>query len=337
MHRVLKTPIEVERVRDVDEDTGEFIDPFVEKDRWLLNFQHAGRWGDAEQGEVTTRASFATVSDIDYLSDIGGDIGSRSLQNATDEVGDSISDVRRIPALRRHGTVSWHKDAVTASIMVERQQQMDASRREAYQRLPQAEFKHKDRYGWLETSTEFQYSFFERKNNTSRRNLARIRGERVLLDWQASVPMNTVWGYAEPAVYLQHRECDLRDQPASTPVRPEVTIPSFSFDTGLYFDRFFRLADLNLQQTLEPRLYYLYTEYEDQSFLPAFDASNPRASFAQLTRRNRFVGPDRLSDANHLSVGLSSEFLDTDSGRTLGTFEIGQAYYFREREVVFVE
>ncbi len=110
------------------------------------------------------------------------------------------------------------------------------------------------------------------------------------------------------------------------------TAPIFSLDTGLEFDRYWGKHDW-LTQTLEPRAYYLYVPYRDQSNIPVFDTYLPPLDMQRLFSDNRFSGPDRLGDANRLSLGLTSRFLDNDSGRQLFTLGFGQAFYFRNRDV----
>ena len=53
----------------------------------------------------------------------------------------------------------------------------------------------------------------------------------------------------------------------------------------------------------------------------------------QLFRTNRYVGADRLSDANQISIGVTSRLLDTDTGKQFISGTIGQAYYFDEPRV----
>jgi len=45
------------------------------------------------------------------------------------------------------------------------------------------------------------------------------------------------------------------------------------------------------------------------------------------------VGPDRLGDANQLSLGLTSRFLNSSSGEELLSLALGQTLYFRNRDV----
>jgi LPS-assembly protein len=80
-------------------------------------------------------------------------------------------------------------------------------------------------------------------------------------------------------------------------------------------------------------LYYLYSEYEEQTDQPDFDSAELTFTYSQLFRETRFSGRDRLDDANQLSVGLSTQFIDTSSGKTLFSASLGQIFYFRDRKV----
>ncbi len=110
------------------------------------------------------------------------------------------------------------------------------------------------------------------------------------------------------------------------------TAPIFSLDTSLDFERYWGKNDW-LTQTLEPRAYYLYVPYRDQSNIPVFDTYLPPLDMQRLFSDNRFSGPDRLGDANQISLGLTSRFLNDNSGQQLFTLGFGQAFYFRNRDV----
>ena len=110
------------------------------------------------------------------------------------------------------------------------------------------------------------------------------------------------------------------------------TAPIFSLDTGLDFERLWGKGGW-LTQTLEPRAYYLYVPYRNQSDIPIFDTYQPPLDMLQLFSDNRFTGLDRLGDANQISLGLTSRFINNASGQQLFTAGIGQAFYFRNRDV----
>lgn len=108
--------------------------------------------------------------------------------------------------------------------------------------------------------------------------------------------------------------------------------PIASIDAGLRFAR--RLGDGGwLTQTLEPRINYLYVPFRDQSDIPIFDTYLPPLTMERLFSTNRFVGPDRLGDANRISLGLTSRFLDNRTGKQLFTLGIGQSFFFGNRRV----
>ena len=79
---------------------------------------------------------------------------------------------------------------------------------------------------------------------------------------------------------------------------------------------------------------YLYVPFRNQNDLPVFDTAPADLNLVQLFRTNRYVGADRLSDANQISVGVTSRLLDAENGKQFISGTIGQAYYFDEPRVV---
>jgi len=115
-----------------------------------------------------------------------------------------------------------------------------------------------------------------------------------------------------------------------TPVR---TLPVLSAGTGLVFERTTGSSGQR-RQTLEPRVMYLYVPYRDQSAIPVFDTALPDLNMVELFRTNRYVGADRVGDANQLNVGVTSRLLDAGGGRQYLSATLGQAFYFEEPRVV---
>lgn len=109
--------------------------------------------------------------------------------------------------------------------------------------------------------------------------------------------------------------------------------PIFDFDAGLFLERPWTWWGQSMTQTLEPRLYYLRVPYRDQSDLPIFDTQELPFSFAQLFRWNRFTGADRQTDANQLTLALTTRWLEDSVGRERMRASIGQVRYFEPRRV----
>ncbi|MCI0433357.1 MAG: LPS assembly protein LptD, partial [Gemmatimonadetes bacterium] len=131
---------------------------------------------------------------------------------------------------------------------------------------------------------------------------------------------------------LNHTAYSLDDVATGFDDAPSRTAPIMSVDTGLIFERDVGSHGQRLH-TLEPRLLYLYVPFREQDDLPVFDTALPDLNLVQLFRTNRFVGPDRLSDANQLAVGLTTRLLDAAGGRQYVSATIGQAYYFDNPQV----
>jgi LPS-assembly protein len=176
----------------------------------------------------------------------------------------------------------------------------------------------------------------------------RVEGNRLHIKPSLSVPFKNSYAYITPKISLDmvtysldNEEKDIRyggsisnpDTTILTDDSPSRVEPIVSIDSGLFFDRNLTLFDTSLQQTLEPRLFYLYVPEDDQSDIPLFDTGLSSFSFNQLFRENRFTGADRLGDANQMTAALTTRFIDDGSGSELFTASIGQIYYFKDREV----
>ncbi len=95
----------------------------------------------------------------------------------------------------------------------------------------------------------------------------------------------------------------------------------------MVFERLFGSRKQRLS-TIEPRFMYLYVPYRDQDDLPVFDTEMADLNLVQLFRTNRYVGGDRLGDANQVAIGFTSRWLDADTGEQYIAATVGQAYYF---------
>lgn len=140
---------------------------------------------------------------------------------------------------------------------------------------------------------------------------------------------------ARTGVHL--REYDLNE------VRPGVSgtlgyaIPITSVDGGLVFERDWNVLGQNFVQTLEPRAFYVYVPYRDQSSAPVFDTAVADFNFGQLFSVNRYLGNDRIGDANQITLALSSRLLDPGTGAERLRVAIGERFYFQDQRVTLNE
>jgi LPS-assembly protein len=108
---------------------------------------------------------------------------------------------------------------------------------------------------------------------------------------------------------------------------PTRSLPVVSIDSGLKFERLQGANDAHTI-TLEPRAMYVYIPYRDQADLPLFDTATPDPNLIELFRPNRYVGVDRIGDANEVTLGLTSEMFSTATGSRYLSATIGQSLYF---------
>ncbi len=113
---------------------------------------------------------------------------------------------------------------------------------------------------------------------------------------------------------------------------PSRDLPIASVDAGLQFERDLGAAAKH-KLTLEPRMLYVYAPYRNQDHIPVFDTALPDLVPVELFRTNRYVGTDRVSDADQVAMGVTSRLLDGHNGRQFVALTIGQIYYFETPRV----
>ncbi len=112
------------------------------------------------------------------------------------------------------------------------------------------------------------------------------------------------------------------------------TLPITSLDGGLLFDRDTSVFDKSVVQTLEPRLYYVYIPYRDQSQLPVFDTALADFNRSTIFTENQYDGIDRINNANQVTAAVTSRILDPNSGQEIINGMIGERFHFTPNAVL---
>lgn len=288
--------------------------------RSIFGIQHYQEYAD---NRGTLDIDIANASDKFYLEDFG-----TSLEQASSSF------------LRRQARTTYRDYGLYASVNIQDFQIVDSNRvNEPYKRLPQLRFG--SNFLPENWAPNFQFEseavYFTRDvSSTNIRN--DVNGARFDFMPSVSYPMRQLGGYIEPKIGMRFTQYDLHGSGVMSGTNlssddPSRTLPFASIDGGLFFERDFSFSGNSYRQTLEPRLFYLYVPDEDQSDLPIFDTNFYDISFAQLFRENRFSNPDRFGDANQLTLAITSRLVDTQQGRELGRFSLGQIVHFEDRDV----
>jgi len=138
--------------------------------------------------------------------------------------------------------------------------------------------------------------------------------------------------FFRPAVAYRLTQYELNNTLPREDRSPSRALPIARVDAGLLFERDLGVAG-NRKLTLEPRTMYLYAPYRNQNDIPIFDTALPDLVPVELFRTNRYVGTDRVSDADQLAMGLTSRLLDGHNGRQFVAVTVGQVYYFETPRV----
>ena len=132
--------------------------------------------------------------------------------------------------------------------------------------------------------------------------------------------------FFEPAVGYDFTQYDLQNAGLGMPSTPTRALPYARLDTGLIFEREAG-SQGQRTQTLEPRLVYSFVPYRNQNELPVFDSGLPDLNLTELFRTNRYVGSDRIGDANQVALAVTTRLYDTASGTQFLSATIGQIRY----------
>jgi LPS-assembly protein len=294
----------------------------LDNNRWLMKYTDS----TALWPGWSLSANINRASDRNYLHDFGSDLYTLATGTLT-----SSTYV--------HGSGNWW----SASFGADYYQNVDPSLPDSvvqYKRWPRATLNLDIPLNrWLEAGMSSEAVAF-RKDDV-------VEGDRLDLypyvgaDFQGPawfVRPKVAWRYTAYQLdsgyeyYGYHGPLSKGQTTPFTDRTPSRSLPVVDVDSGLIFERDTSLFGDHYTQTLEPRLYYLYVPYRDQSNLPLFDTTTMSFDYWQLFTTNKYSGADRQMNANNLSAALTTRLLD-DSGVERLSLSFGQIRYFTPQRV----
>jgi LPS-assembly protein len=259
--------------------------------------------------------NYSRVGDDNYFRDLGNAINTTSQVNLLQEAGLNYSG-------------GWW-DAMARVQHYQTLQDPAAPIAVPYTRAPQLKLNARQNYAGaiLDFAGEFV--------NFSHPTL--VNATRLVLNPSVSYPLvNTPAYYVTPKVALHSAYYTMGANNTGALSNLSSTLPIFSVDSGVAFEREGQLFNNGYVETLEPRAFYVYVPYKDQSQLPNFDTVQANFSFAQMFMENRFFGNDRVGDANQLTLALTSRLLEQESGAERLKMLIGERVSFSAPRVNLV-
>ena len=294
------------------------------RDRWSYALQHQGAidTGVAAIGALGLNLNLNRVSDNDYW---------RDFPVATGQVTQRL--------LAQEATLSWNRGYFSSGLRVlkwQTLQDVTSPIVPPYDRLPQltAAYTRVDApllglgegFDW---SVEGDMTRF----SADRALTGQPNASRAFTKLQVSQPWLWPAGFITPKLQLHATSYQFDGPLANGQTTASRVVPTFSLDGGLQFERDASVFGRDFTQTLEPRAFYVRTPYRDQSLLPNYDSGLNGFNFATVFTENAFGGSDRISDANLLTVGLTSRLLDPATGAEVVRLGVAQRLGFADQKV----
>jgi LPS-assembly protein len=287
-------------------------DAQLSRERWGLFTKHAHDFGNGWNGAL----NFNRVSDNTYFTDLSTLVAVTSRATLPTE-----------GLLAKTG--DWGDGNYTFSALAQRWQTLQTDPQAIltppYNRLPQITLTGYRR-DLLKTDLDVLTSYvgFSHESLPS--------GKRLLAYPSLSLPLQTSWGYFTPKVGM-HATRYLIDENILGFEDRTRTLPVVTADTGLIFERNTKITGVPFIQTLEPKLYYVYIPFRDQTRIPNFESGLQDISFASIFTENQFSGHDRINDANQVTFGVTSRLIHPETGAERLRLALAQRYYFSEQRV----
>jgi LPS-assembly protein len=199
-----------------------------------------------------------------------------------------------------------------------------------YDRLPQVTANY-NKYDWKGFDLVLNTDYTRFRGDPIQQN--QPNGERVFARAEISRPFISPAAFVIPKLQLHGTAYQFDAPLADGSSTANRVVPSFSLDSGLVFERDASFFGRAFRQTLEPRAFYVYTPYRNQSKLPNYDSAFNDFNFATVYTENEFSGNDRISATNALTVGVSSRLIDPDTGAEAARFGIAQRLRFKDQNV----
>ena len=276
--------------------------------RYAATIQHNQRFSSNLTGYININK----VSDDNYFRDLSSRI------NITSQT-----------TLPRDGLLTYGGGWWTATARAQRFQTLQDPANpvvEPYGRLPQFTLNATRQYvGGVDLALASEFVRFYHPTS--------VVGSRLMLYPSASLPLILPGAYLTPKLGFHSTGYSLERNAAGTPDTMHRALPIASLDSGLTFERDTGFIGQKFRQTLEPRLYYLYAPFRDQSKIPLFDTGLADFNYAQMFSENLFNGSDRIADANQLTVAATTRMLSPGDGQEVLRATIGQRHYFQNQQV----
>lgn len=291
-------------------------DRLRDRERWGITAKHQGVI-DSSIGGLGLNLNLNRVSDDNYWRDFG-----------------RASEPLRQRLLPNDAMLSWGSGDFSAQVRTLKWQTLQDATSPIvppYDRMPQLSWRYTPSAlpGGLDASVELDTTRFE----AARALTGQPNADRSYALAQISRPFLSPGGFVTPKLQLHTTHYQFDSALSNGSRSASRTLPTFSVDSGLVFERDTSFFGRSFLQTLEPRAFYTYTPFSDQSRLPVYDTAANDFNFATVYTENAYGGNDRIADNNLLTLGVTTRLLDPDTGAENVRFGVAQRLRFSDQDV----
>ena len=161
----------------------------------------------------------------------------------------------------------------------------------------------------------------------------KVGGDRSLAVANLSRRWQAPGWYVQPAAQLHMAQYQTRGINGQQDTSASRVVPTLSLDSGLVFERPAQFFGRDYVQTLEPRAFFTWTPFRDQTALPNYDSGSRDFNLATMFSTNAFNGNDRIADMRAVTVGLNSRLLDPGTGSEVVRLGLAQRYLLADQNV----
>lgn len=282
-----------------------------DNDRALFYWNHSGMWNE----HWRTHVDYTYVSDDNYFNDLNSEVGTKT-DNRIERTG-SVSYL----------TQNWDMVMDVSRI------QVFGDYEDPYRTMPRLRYTY--RAPDLPNPVSFNFASevtqFE-PPNSHEVSATRFHFEPTLTLKENTPAMNLL---AETKLYQTfYRQHDIQ---RNDPYKQSVsrTLPSLRLYGALNFEREEQWFGEDYQQTFQPQIQYLYVPYKNQNDIGIYDTVPLQDDYQGLFRPRRYAGLDRIADANQLTIGATTRWLDPNNKEKV-RFSLGQIIYLEKSDVTAV-
>lgn len=276
-------------------------------DRYFYRLEHQGVIAE----DWLLNVDFNGLSDNNYLLDLGSDYYSRADTHLYRSIG-----------------LSYYSQNLSVNMQI-KDFEVLGDTADSYRALPELKMRYNTSLGdYVEFDLESEIAHFDNNSSTA------PTATRYHIAPTVSLPVRAAWGefVAETTLFQTVYQ---QDNVEGTNLEESVdrTLGQARLYGALYFERETSFFSNDMSMTLEPKVQYLYTSYEDQTAIGFYDSTPLLTDVEGLFRGQEFTGLDRISDNNQITLGVTTRTLDKNN-REQFVLSVGQIFYLEDNKVI---